>query len=224
MRLNYTVLSGRSASYTFSVTCDDSTTGCKEQGWIAHMNDNTRVMNFCASFFTEPLIKDSNDVLNRCSSINLREAQRTRAAIVVHEACHTTYTMRGGAPYVMFPLFLLAFSLLLLLLCTASTCTDYLVMFHETRAIDYDCGYIILHTTSSGSIRPLLLLVWEAKKEKGRHDFGPPLRRRHWARGNLSRRLQWPECRYLLVRRRGDLFSEMCQRTIPYPDIPTVAA
>ncbi|KAH8903035.1 SGNH hydrolase [Coniochaeta sp. PMI_546] len=62
------------------------------------MNDGTQIMNFCAKFFNDPRVKNSDEVLNECNSINLRDAQFTRAAIIVHEASHTYYTMRDGPP------------------------------------------------------------------------------------------------------------------------------
>ncbi|KAE8416193.1 glycosyl hydrolase family 71-domain-containing protein [Aspergillus pseudocaelatus] len=37
----------------FRISCDQSTDGCKDKQWLAHMNDGTKIMNFCDSFFTE---------------------------------------------------------------------------------------------------------------------------------------------------------------------------
>ncbi|KAH6842747.1 mutanase [Chaetomium sp. MPI-CAGE-AT-0009] len=92
------MLSGVSTEYAFTVTCDPSKPACWDKDWIASMNDVTQIMNFCPSFFDHPDIKYSTRVLNDCATINLRDAQFTKAAVIVHEATHTFYAMRDGPP------------------------------------------------------------------------------------------------------------------------------
>lgn len=65
------------------------------------MNDNTQIMTFCPDFFDDSSLQFSNRVLNDCPTINLRDAQFTKAAVIVHEATHTSYAMRGGERYVL---------------------------------------------------------------------------------------------------------------------------
>ncbi|KAI0380577.1 SGNH hydrolase [Hypomontagnella monticulosa] len=89
------VANGADPQYVFTVTCDDALTGCKKKGWTAHMNDNRQVMNFCQRFFTETLITSTDTQIQNCTILELREAQRTRSAILIHECTHISYVMDG---------------------------------------------------------------------------------------------------------------------------------
>ncbi|KAK4083326.1 lysine-specific metallo-endopeptidase domain-containing protein [Purpureocillium lilacinum] len=79
--------------YEIKVTCDDGTDGCKKK-WFAHMNDGKHTMNFCNRFFDSSKgIKSTEERMDNCDKIDLRDAQRSRSAIIVHEASHTNYAM-----------------------------------------------------------------------------------------------------------------------------------
>ncbi|KAJ6446958.1 lysine-specific metallo-endopeptidase domain-containing protein [Purpureocillium lavendulum] len=79
--------------YEVKVTCNDATDGCKKK-WFAHMNDGKKTMNFCDRFFDSSKgIVSTQERLDNCDKIDLREAQRSRSAIIVHEASHTKYAM-----------------------------------------------------------------------------------------------------------------------------------
>ncbi|KAI1428363.1 SGNH hydrolase-type esterase domain-containing protein [Xylaria sp. FL1777] len=93
------MLSGTSDGYKVGVTCDNTTKFCS-QGYLAHMNDGKKRMNFCKLFFkTEPKpgkISDYTETaLGKCSSGDLRYFQRTKSSIIVHETAHTKYAMGG---------------------------------------------------------------------------------------------------------------------------------
>ncbi|KAK0660438.1 putative esterase [Cercophora samala] len=93
------LLSGTSTSYTFTVNCDETRPACAKKGWWAAMNDKEKKMTFCNKFFNTASISETQDILdNRCDSINLREAQRTRSGVIIHEASHTRYAMRDNDP------------------------------------------------------------------------------------------------------------------------------
>jgi hypothetical protein len=81
----------------FKISCDQTTDGCKEKGWLAHMNDVTKTMNLCDEFFTDSLILKTKDRLETRPP-TLREAQRSRSAIILHETAHTSYAMGGEPP------------------------------------------------------------------------------------------------------------------------------
>lgn len=60
------------------------------------MNPDTQVMNFCDKFFDEAEgIKPTNSVLGQCANVHLRDAQRSRAAVIIHESSHTNFAMGG---------------------------------------------------------------------------------------------------------------------------------
>ncbi|KAK6065946.1 esterase family protein [Seiridium cupressi] len=89
--------SGTSTAYPYNVTCNQATEGCSRKGWYAHMNDNTMVMNFCDIFFTDEGISNTATLLDTAPA-DLRVAQRSRSAIIIHELSHTTYAMRYITP------------------------------------------------------------------------------------------------------------------------------
>jgi len=90
----------------FTITCDDTTNYCTERGFWAHINDKDKRMNFCNKFFASADvgvgIVATTDTTGACISLpktfNLRGAQWTRSAVIVHEWTHTNYVMgRLGA-------------------------------------------------------------------------------------------------------------------------------
>ncbi|KAM0818679.1 putative Lysine-specific metallo-endopeptidase domain-containing protein [Seiridium cardinale] len=79
--------------FDFKITCDDTTSMCKDK-YLAHMNDKKKTMNFCNRFFdTKVGILPTQDRLDKCDSIDLRAAQFSRSAIIVHECSHTSFAM-----------------------------------------------------------------------------------------------------------------------------------
>ncbi|KAI1857104.1 hypothetical protein JX265_011305 [Neoarthrinium moseri] len=87
--------------YDFNIQCDDTTDLCKIPNIQAHMNDGSKRMNFCNRFFaqnpdgTEFAILSTDQRLSEGASsadFNLRKAQRSRSAVIVHECTHTQYT------------------------------------------------------------------------------------------------------------------------------------
>ncbi|KAH3948791.1 hypothetical protein HBI56_121730 [Parastagonospora nodorum] len=88
------MMSGTEELYIFAVTCDNDTKFCRKQSYYAHMGDDRRTMNFCDRFFaTDGDIKATNDRAKECDSMTLREAHRSKAALLVHETTHTRYAM-----------------------------------------------------------------------------------------------------------------------------------
>lgn len=73
---------------------------------MAHMGDEKRTMNFYDQFF-EPAkeMKRTEERLTReeCEEINLREAQRSKSAVLLHEMTHTRYAMNYEDSYVHWP-------------------------------------------------------------------------------------------------------------------------
>lgn len=65
------------------------------------MNANTQIMNFCGRYFDDPKLQYTKTVLNYCPNVNLREAQQTKGAVILHETAHTNYAMRDGPAYVL---------------------------------------------------------------------------------------------------------------------------
>ncbi|KAL1853315.1 Glucan endo-1,3-alpha-glucosidase agn1 [Paecilomyces lecythidis] len=90
----YDVMGGEIDDYQIQLSCDNTTPRCKGKNWLAHANDAKRTINFCKSFFSNPEISSTSALLER-GPRDLREAQRTRSAIIIHEAAHTTYVMSG---------------------------------------------------------------------------------------------------------------------------------
>ncbi|KAF2126194.1 hypothetical protein P153DRAFT_388939 [Dothidotthia symphoricarpi CBS 119687] len=89
--------SGTDPNYVFVVTCDVSSEFC-QRGYIAHMGDDRKTMNFCDKFFTLAEIKGTNDRAKDCQTMDLRDAHRSKAAILVHEMTHTRYAMLWEDP------------------------------------------------------------------------------------------------------------------------------
>ncbi|KAH4847848.1 hypothetical protein HBI46_091460 [Parastagonospora nodorum] len=87
------MISGTS-EYVFAVTCDNKSKFCQNPSYYAHMGDEKERLNFCDQFFTkEGQIRPTNDRVNECKSMTLREAHRSKAALLVHEMTHTRSAM-----------------------------------------------------------------------------------------------------------------------------------
>lgn len=110
------MLDGTSTStgeYDFTVLCDTGTTpktkGC-EKRFPAFVNQQSKTqgtLTFCEVFFdpsktaeNEAKILKTSDRLETCKNgnLNLREAQRSGASVLIHECIHTSYAMRGADP------------------------------------------------------------------------------------------------------------------------------
>lgn len=88
------MISGTNEEYIFVVTCNDKTKFCQNPSYYAHMGDEKKTMNFCDRFFTsDGEIRPTNDREKDCKSLTLREAHRSKAAVLVHELTHTRYAM-----------------------------------------------------------------------------------------------------------------------------------
>jgi hypothetical protein len=59
-------------------------------------NDKFKNMNFCETFFNEPMMIGTKERMKECDSMTLREAQRTLSATLIHELTHTKTAMEGG--------------------------------------------------------------------------------------------------------------------------------
>ncbi|KAF2280019.1 uncharacterized protein EI97DRAFT_454956 [Westerdykella ornata] len=79
--------------YDFEITCDNNTDMCKAK-YYAHMGDSKKRMNFCDVFFSPSGgIKPTQERLDKCGEITLKEAQWSRSSILVHECTHTGFAM-----------------------------------------------------------------------------------------------------------------------------------
>jgi hypothetical protein len=88
------MISGTNNDYVFVVTCKPDSKFCKNPSYYAHMGDDRKTLNFCDRFFaTDGEIKATNDRAKECDSMTLREAHRSKAALLVHEMTHTRYAM-----------------------------------------------------------------------------------------------------------------------------------
>jgi hypothetical protein len=86
--------------YDFTITCNPLNSFClkKPVPFYASMNDGVKRMNFCPNFF-----KDNDGIaptqlrLDSCKdpAFDLRAAQRSRAAVIIHECTHTKFAMPG---------------------------------------------------------------------------------------------------------------------------------
>ncbi|KAJ5766041.1 mutanase [Penicillium nucicola] len=106
------LLDGTSTSkgdYVLTVRCDQSTAstkGCKK-GFPAFMNEQSSkegTLTLCDSFLNPPIagtkIQKTASNLEQCKNgeLELREAQRSAASVLIHECLHTTYAMLGDKP------------------------------------------------------------------------------------------------------------------------------
>ena len=94
--------------YEIKVTCDQTTIYCTDLKLIAHMGDGKQTMNFCDKFFqtlaADKSIKPTKERLDNCANLNLKLAQWSLSAVILHECTHTTYAMQGEERYVGSPL------------------------------------------------------------------------------------------------------------------------
>ncbi|KAF2743859.1 hypothetical protein M011DRAFT_480390 [Sporormia fimetaria CBS 119925] len=88
------MLDENNKDYDFEITCDNKSQMCKD-GFYAHMNDKKKRMNFCDSFFTppDPRLQSHQEKLDKCDQLDLRDAQFSRSAIIIHECTHTAFAM-----------------------------------------------------------------------------------------------------------------------------------
>lgn len=95
------ILSGNADKLQPVMTCQE-TDGCKNKNdaQVCSMNAGRKRLNFCQKFFDYPAIKATEDLLEECSTINLRDAARSRSSALVHEATHSKYAMLGERAYV----------------------------------------------------------------------------------------------------------------------------
>ncbi|KAJ5884631.1 mutanase [Penicillium taxi] len=93
------MLAGSASDYQVTYSCNDNTKFCEMSNYKAHMSDRKRTLNFCTAFFAAN--PSTNDImstqsrLSDCDSINLRQAHRSRAVVLLHEMTHTSYAMLG---------------------------------------------------------------------------------------------------------------------------------
>jgi hypothetical protein len=89
------MVTGDDPANRLEVTCDPNSRFCKQSSFMAHMSDAKMIMNFCNQFFaTSSEIKGTNSrEKDDCQSMTLREAHRSKAAVLVHELTHTRAAM-----------------------------------------------------------------------------------------------------------------------------------
>lgn len=81
------------------LSCNYDDDNCTRKQHFAHANPDGGTINFCRAFFEHPQLKKSKDLLDGCGgTFDLRAAQRSRAAIIIHEASHVKEIMGGGTP------------------------------------------------------------------------------------------------------------------------------
>jgi hypothetical protein len=85
------MLSGTKGDYSLVVTCHPSKF-CDNPSYYAYMGDEKKTLNFCETFFeTTGPISGTSDREKECDSMTLREAHRSKAALLIHEMTHTKY-------------------------------------------------------------------------------------------------------------------------------------
>ena len=96
------MVSGTDCNFVVHATCDPDSHFCKNPGYYAHMSDEPHsTMNFCKTFF-EPggEIRGTEERVQGCSGMSLRDAHRSKSPVLIHEMTHTRSAMLGGARYV----------------------------------------------------------------------------------------------------------------------------
>lgn len=96
--------------YTLTVTCAGSAKSCSKFVAFMKQADKTHgTLNVCDHFFDKNIdrtqqryVDTTKSRLEQCEngSLDLRDAQRSRAGVLVHESIHTSYAMGGPDPYV----------------------------------------------------------------------------------------------------------------------------
>lgn len=83
--------------YRVKVRCEATSVGCAKNGWIAHMNSESKCMNICPNFFDTIIDKKESPytgtAIANCATGDLRYMQRSKGAIILHEVSHTWYAM-----------------------------------------------------------------------------------------------------------------------------------
>lgn len=91
--------------FRVDVTCNEQSSYCLERGWHAHMNDNSEAkigtINICSTYWSRPEFQNTDTILDACQARapnvpkipDLREAQRSRSAVLLHEMTHTNASM-----------------------------------------------------------------------------------------------------------------------------------
>jgi hypothetical protein len=100
----------RAKDYTLTVTCARS---CSKFVAFMKQADKTHgILNVCDHFFDKNIdrkqqryVDITKNRLEQCEngSLDLRDAQRSRAGVLVHESIQTSYAMGGPDPYVFLP-------------------------------------------------------------------------------------------------------------------------
>lgn len=106
--------STETGAYSLTVKCDNSgsqKSSCVKKETPAFVTQNSETagdLTFCPTFFDpsktskgKAKIEKTSTRLETCKNdgdLNLRDAQRSGSAVLIHECIHTTYTMRGGSP------------------------------------------------------------------------------------------------------------------------------
>jgi hypothetical protein len=98
------MLDGSDRDYDIRITCDFNSEYCLRNNWMAHMRDKEKKMNFCKTFFevkkTELSVHGPTDEkLNQCGTLDLRQAQHSRSATIIHECTYTRFAMNGQERY-----------------------------------------------------------------------------------------------------------------------------
>jgi hypothetical protein len=73
---------------------------CTKQEFMAHMSNKENKMNFCDRFFEKEKTPESeyaptDEKLGQCNKLNLRDAQFSPSAVIIHECTHTDFAMTG---------------------------------------------------------------------------------------------------------------------------------
>ncbi|KAL5337942.1 hypothetical protein BJX70DRAFT_399210 [Aspergillus crustosus] len=91
------LLSG--SGQTVFVTCHADALMCQteEKNVLVAMDRAHTRLNFCPEFLTHPQVTTTQEKLDQCDIINLRQGHRTRSAIILHAVIHTSYVMSGDS-------------------------------------------------------------------------------------------------------------------------------
>ena len=87
------IASGDGTKYKMEVTCNFDTPRCQIGRASAFTSDVDRRLNLCERFFTSPAMKSTQQRLDECPNLGLKEARLTRAFVLLHELTHTKYGM-----------------------------------------------------------------------------------------------------------------------------------
>jgi hypothetical protein len=96
LTLGLPAFTGIDPDQIFLVSCDPTTNFCARKNYIAHANPEGGTFNFCPRFFAND-VGSTKDLLDKCGELDIRSAQRARAAVILHESSHVGDIM-GGTP------------------------------------------------------------------------------------------------------------------------------